>query len=277
MVVERDQLLHVLNHLDQCTAEDARQLAHLAETYSYCQVFLTAAARASKQHRLPEEQNLLTRAAVLSTDRHVLKVIMTNASATPAVTTAGTSSTETGIDVADQVVHDLERLQELKHNFELLVSTGSLPKPIKPKKNTPSRTLKPGQSKKQRIVELARQLDTPARKHELDPLIDSIASSKKRVAPESETTREQIEIIDQFIKAKPSISPPQAVPDAPPADLSSSIKSGEFGENIVSETLVEILLRQGKKDKAIEVLKKLIWKFPQKKTYFAARIEDLKK
>ena len=50
-----------------------------------------------------------------------------------------------------------------------------------------------------------------------------------------------------------------------------------FGDNIVSETLVEILLKQGKKDKAIEVLKKLIWKFPQKKAYFAAQIEDLKK
>ena len=50
-----------------------------------------------------------------------------------------------------------------------------------------------------------------------------------------------------------------------------------YGENIVSETLVHILLKQGKKEKAIEVLKKLIWKFPQKKAYFAAQIEDLKK
>jgi hypothetical protein len=40
---------------------------------------------------------------------------------------------------------------------------------------------------------------------------------------------------------------------------------------------VEILLRQGKKDKAIEVLKKLIWKFPQKKAIFAAQIDELKK
>ena len=57
----------------------------------------------------------------------------------------------------------------------------------------------------------------------------------------------------------------------------ATIKSGEFGDNIVSETLVEILIRQGKKDKAIEVLKKLIWKYPQKKAYFASQIEELKK
>jgi predicted Zn-dependent protease len=54
-------------------------------------------------------------------------------------------------------------------------------------------------------------------------------------------------------------------------------KSASFGENIVSETLVELLLKQGKKEKAVEMLKKLIWKFPQKKAYFAARIQELKK
>jgi len=43
----------------------------------------------------------------------------------------------------------------------------------------------------------------------------------------------------------------------------------------VSENLAQILLSQGKKQKAIEIYKKLIWKFPQKKAYFAARIEEL--
>lgn len=55
------------------------------------------------------------------------------------------------------------------------------------------------------------------------------------------------------------------------------IKAGEFGDNIVSETLAEILIKQGKKERAIEVLKKLIWKYPQKKAYFASQIESLKK
>ncbi|HEY0771202.1 MAG TPA: tetratricopeptide repeat protein, partial [Sphingobacteriaceae bacterium] len=62
----------------------------------------------------------------------------------------------------------------------------------------------------------------------------------------------------------------------PITDL-NPIKTGEFGDNIVSETLVEILIKQGKKEKAVEVLKKLIWKYPQKKAYFASQIEELKK
>ena len=86
-----------------------------------------------------------------------------------------------------------------------------------------------------------------------------------------------MEIIDHFIKAQPSISNAKDKPiNIPGGDL-ATIKTGEFGDNIVSETLVELLLKQGKKDKAVEVLKKLIWKFPQKKAYFAAQIEELKK
>ena len=51
----------------------------------------------------------------------------------------------------------------------------------------------------------------------------------------------------------------------------------KYFKNSLKVVLALILIKQGKKEKAIEVLKKLIWKFPQKKTYFAAQIEDLKK
>jgi len=57
-------------------------------------------------------------------------------------------------------------------------------------------------------------------------------------------------------------------------DLSQ--KSIEFNDDLVSENLASILIKQGKNDKAIDIYKKLIWKFPQKKTYFAALIDELK-
>jgi len=111
---------------------------------------------------------------------------------------------------------------------------------------------------------------------EIDSLIEEIKSTKRKIKPEGEKQKEQIEIIDQFIKTQPSIPRPKAItPDAKDSDLSEP--GAQFGENIVSETLVEILLKQGKREKAIEALKKLIWKFPQKKAYFAAQIEELRK
>ena len=107
-------------------------------------------------------------------------------------------------------------------------------------------------------------------------MIVEIQNSKEELAPESDLQKQQIEIINQFIRVQPSISNARDRAPSAAGDL-NTVKSGEFGDNIVSETLVEILLKQGKKDKAIEVLKKLIWKYPQKKAYFASQIEDLKK
>jgi hypothetical protein len=143
-----------------------------------------------------------------------------------------------------------------------------------------------GKSKKERIIEMARALKTgigEGRKsgfdkhgNPVDALIAEIQSSKDEIIPENEKQKQQIEIINQFIRIQPSISSPKDRAPSPIGDL-NPVKSGEFGDNIVSETLVEILIKQGKKDKAIEVLKKLIWKYPQKKAYFASQIEDLKK
>ena len=141
-------------------------------------------------------------------------------------------------------------------------------------------------SKKARIVEMAKRLSsgegtevkkpTGRKKNPSEALIDEIQSSKEELTPESEKQKEQIEMINQFIRTQPSISGTKERQASPIGDL-NPIKSGEFGDNIVSETLVDILIKQGKKEKAIEVLKKLIWKYPQKKSYFASQIEDLKK
>ena len=149
----------------------------------------------------------------------------------------------------------------------------------------------PVKSKKERIIELAKAVEKTSstdgsaaskKKHldkdgnPVDELIAEIQSSKEEIVPDSETQKQQIEIINQFIRIQPSISNPKDKAISATGDL-TPVKSGEFGDNIVSETLAEILIKQGKKDKAIEVLKKLIWKYPQKKAYFASQIEDLKK
>jgi hypothetical protein len=146
-------------------------------------------------------------------------------------------------------------------------------------------------SKKERIIEMARAMSSnsttddsaPTKKklrdkdgNPVDELIAQIQNSKDEMIPEGERQKQQIEIINQFIRVQPSISSPRDRAPSSVGDL-TPVKSGEFGDNIVSETLVEILIKQGKKDKAIEILKKLIWKYPQKKAYFASQIEDLKK
>ncbi|MBK9109080.1 MAG: hypothetical protein IPM92_12130 [Saprospiraceae bacterium] len=53
-------------------------------------------------------------------------------------------------------------------------------------------------------------------------------------------------------------------------------KSLTLGEEIVSETLARLLARQGHREDAIEMYEKLMLKYPQKGSTFAAAIEKLK-
>lgn len=271
--METRQLVDLLHHYSGSSSQEAAEVISLRDQYPYSQVLQALSARVSKDHNFDNQQLLLQSAAVYSTDRAVLKEIMSKvyeaaytkaevAEATipvQAIANSNIQQTIDSIDYADEIIHDLKRLNELRHNFESLTAdfgnTGAELIVEKPKRKPP------GRPKKNKEVSA-------------DPLIEDIEITKKKIEPESPKTIEQIAIIDRFIKAKPTIKP--KTDPTPSSDL-SDIKNGEFADNIISETLAKILIQQGKKEKAIEVYKKLIWKFPQKKVYFAAQIEELKK
>jgi hypothetical protein len=99
-------------------------------------------------------------------------------------------------------------------------------------------------------------------------------SAKNESAKPSKRRSKKDELIEKFIATEPRITPNKA-PTENQSDLSQA--SSELKEDLVSENLAIIFAGQGKTAKAIEIYKKLIWKFPQKKASFAARIEELKK
>lgn len=82
------------------------------------------------------------------------------------------------------------------------------------------------------------------------------------------------EIIEKFIQKDPIIKPPS------PENINNENMARQSAEDnyyLVTETLANIYIDQGLHLKAIEVLKKLILKYPEKKLYFATRIEELEK
>ncbi len=89
------------------------------------------------------------------------------------------------------------------------------------------------------------------------------------------STPQQI-IIDRFMRANPSIS--REVDESEvrtTADLSEA--SGEMQDGVVTENLAEIMLKQGKEERAVDLYEKLMLKYPEKKAYFAEKINQLKK
>jgi len=285
--VEKEKFHQLLTNYTALSKEEAQVVLGLQRDFPYSQVLHGLAARAAQDNNLSDKDHHLHLSAIYSTDRGVLKTIMTTLQQprivaeiivqqkitasvegqSKAVTETiesptalfksdeliTTPSTLSGDALNNEVMHDIEILRERKAQFEKMVVA-----------------LESGQQIAAETKVKKGKISDPD-----DGLLNEIKTQKKKIKPEGEKQKEQIEIIDQFIKTQPSMPKVKATESQPKSDLSEP--SATYGDNIVTETLVEILLKQGKKDKAIEVLKKLIWKFPQKKTYFAARIEELKK
>ncbi len=262
--VEREQFHSLLINYAALTKEEALKLIDLSKEFPYSQVLHNLSARAAQDCSLPTKEKLLHTSAIYSTDRSALKAVMTAPKrkrveaehAKVEVQILETPSEIATSELHEQILHDLANLKESKRLFELTIE----------------------QMEKKKALPLTEKKETqpPSQPKESDALIDEIKSTKKKIKPEGVKQKEQIEIIDQFIKTQPSMPKAKAIAK-PEQDNDLSEPSAQFGENIVSETLVEILLKQGKKEKAIDALKKLIWKFPQKKAYFAAQIEELRK
>jgi len=289
LIVEKERFHQLVTNFTALSQEEAQVILGLQRDFPYSQVLHGLAARAAQDNNLNDKEHHLHLCAIYSTDRAVLKSVMTalqqprvvveipihqiepplkivqevvpvvdepkaiNTEAEPEVEIIHTPTNLSGDELYNEVMHDIEILRERKAQFEQLVSNLENGLPVS----------SDSKSKKVKAT---------------DPdegLLKEIKLQKKKIKPEGEKQKEQIDIIDQFIKIQPTMPKVKAIEGQPKIDLAEP--SVTYSDNIVSETLVEILLKQGKKEKAIEVLKKLIWKFPQKKAYFAARIEELKK
>lgn len=104
--------------------------------------------------------------------------------------------------------------------------------------------------------------------------IDFVAALETRVAePVAKPLLDMDSILENFMQHTPTISRPKAEFFNP---VKSAKKSVEEDEDIATETLARIVLKQGNAPKAIRIYEKLILKYPDKSTIFAGQIEKIK-
>lgn len=81
-------------------------------------------------------------------------------------------------------------------------------------------------------------------------------------------------LIGKFIQDEPRIVPKEG-------DFAEAVNIAEKSNilylDLVTETLADVYLKQGNKTKAIKIFEKLSLTIPEKSSYFAARIEELRK
>lgn len=111
------------------------------------------------------------------------------------------------------------------------------------------------------------------KKRESEDLIETIKKKEKKEILDVRK-KEQNDLIKAFSKKSIKLAISRENEDERKlADLSK--KSTLFNDNLISESFAKLLVKQNKKDKAIEIYQKLILKFPNKTTYFASLIKEL--
>jgi tetratricopeptide (TPR) repeat protein len=99
---------------------------------------------------------------------------------------------------------------------------------------------------------------------------ETVAQSE--TAPLEDDKKKKAELIDKFIEASPKIPPiKQNSESAIQIDLNKSDNS-----YLMTETLARVYLEQKKYQRAIQAYEILILKYPEKSSFFADRISDIK-
>jgi hypothetical protein len=104
-----------------------------------------------------------------------------------------------------------------------------------------------------------------------DIKIDKVESDKEEKAVSGGDNK--FSLIDKFLDENPRIAPPKKV-DENQEDI--SVASVEEHDDLITDTLAHIYLKQGYYEKAILTYEKLSLKFPEKSTYFASQIKEIK-
>ncbi len=100
---------------------------------------------------------------------------------------------------------------------------------------------------------------------------------KKKKEREQEEEKDQRALKTMWQKEKLAAALEEENEEIPENVFQMAVNSITREEDLISESLAEILVKQQKYDKAIEMYKKLSLRNPQKSTYFARRIEEILK
>lgn len=309
--MNKQEFLHIITHPSDISPKEAEALEEMTVNFPYCQLaHVLLAKNAHDKNHMMALQRLKT-AAVYSASRTALKNLIysenqwhsspsrvlesmfalvpennedTNIEPTP-LPYSEPSVPFIPLSLEQEITEVASKWSNITENESVLStsSTETTPEVNKPVENSVLNELKATIEELQRTKrELAAQKQKTEQAHAESEssntgTAEDNAASKGVSFSEKPDRKAQIELIDKFIVSNPRM--PQAnemiQSGSRLGDLASD--SSRIDETLVSENFAVILTRQGKINKAIEIYRKLILKYPEKSSYFASRIDSLEK
>ncbi|RKQ42485.1 hypothetical protein BXY85_3096 [Roseivirga pacifica] len=293
--MERERFNTLLQDPAKITNNDIKALNEYRKKYPYFQGLYVIVAKALQQREHPKTEAFIKKAAIYSADRSYLKGIIEGEYTFPSkpdkVTTQQVKSEEKEeVKQEEKVIPKAEKkpdtqttISEQQPEKQAVAPKGRKPeaKVEAPKPAPKAEAQKPEEydelkATKLRIEALLRgELPEEEKPTETPqaPLEDSPAKAKTKRAKAS-----QVDIIQKFIDTDPRFDAKSKgnpyEETEPQEDLSQ--KNLKNSEEFFTETMAELMLKQKKYKKAINIYEKLGLKFPEKSAYFARQIEKVK-
>ena len=122
------------------------------------------------------------------------------------------------------------------------------------------------------------EYENPERLYTIDYFASQGIKIDLRKIPQDDLTKRLLTFTD-WLKYMKSLSPnPQDLGTDPELEnaIQSVAQTSNEAREIVTETMADVFVKQGKTDKAIQLYIKLSFLYPDKSVYFAGKIQQLK-
>lgn len=248
------QFQEILKKADTLEKSDILQLKKVQENFPYFQIPHVLIAKYEFQKKTNMAASSLGWAAITSPDRIWLKKLVEQEVSNSATSPAEDLLPEDQPEKPSQA----SRTQSLKVLGEQLKGN----KAEEPEKKVEEKPEPPKPKRRTRRASAG------------DDLIETIKKREKKTIVDSKK-KEQIDLIKAFSKKSIKLATIKEI-EANQNTENLAANSTQINDNLISESYAKLLLKQNKKDKAIEIYEKLGLKFPDKKAYFADLIENLK-
>jgi len=294
--VNKSKFLELVKNPDLIEEKDLTKLAELTSEHPYSQIIHVLNVKGLKIWNKPDFENALNLTAVYSYDRNVLHSIVAEVSTgeqdtsqqTPAPADPGHPAEE----LEESIIEETSDFEWI--NADLVEKDQSVSQQEDEEEPGQEQGKEQGKGKEEVGIEsekkpgledpLNLEIEASGIHAELMENLSQLQKRREQYKGQNDETgdqtghKEQIEIVDDFIKNSPVLSKPNLNAESEIISQKDMAKdSGKFSDELASENLAKILLKQGKRKDAEKIYKKLIGKFPKKKTYFADQIKKIKK